>query len=90
MGSNISALLKPVVRANGSELEIPHSMIGKSRLQVRRLSELEAMINKVEDDDVRIMLQKIYDPPSRKMWVYDRIFCAICAVCSTEENSTSI
>ncbi len=63
MGSNISALLKPVVRANGSELEIPHSMIGKSRLQVRRLSELEAMINKVEDDDVRIMLQKIYDHP---------------------------
>lgn len=63
MDKNLSALLRPVVRANGSELEIPHSMIARSRLQVHPQNDIPDMIKGVEDPALRLMLTKIYHHP---------------------------
>lgn len=63
MQGNLSALLKPVVRANGSEIEIPHSMIARSRLQVHPQSDVQDMIEAVEDTELRLLMMEIYKHP---------------------------
>ncbi|MGY2289043.1 hypothetical protein ACW9H6_04435 [Pseudomonas sp. SDO528_S397] len=63
MDRNLSALLRPVVRPNGSEIEIPHSMIAKSRLNVHPRDDIQDMIHAVDDDATRLMLTKIYHHP---------------------------
>jgi len=60
---NLRALLIPIARHNGSELEIPHSMICNSRVNVRTRDDIENMISAVEDRELRLTLREIYDHP---------------------------
>lgn len=87
MDRNLSALLRPVVRPNGSEIEIPHSMIAKSRLNVHPRDDIQDMIRAVDDDATRLMLTKIYHHP---LSAHARTFFATCAACSIPARSTFI
>jgi hypothetical protein len=61
--TSLRTLLTPLARSNGTELEIPHSMVFNSRLNVRLDGELEEMIASIEDKDLRQMIQKLHDHP---------------------------
>lgn len=59
------ALLMPLTLSNGSEIEMPHSMLARSKLKLHYEGELEALISQISDKDLRMQLLKLYYHPVR-------------------------
>jgi hypothetical protein len=60
------ALHLPVVNPDGSEIEIPHSMLQKGRVTVHAERDLHAMIEAIPDPALRDTVQKLHDHPARE------------------------
>jgi hypothetical protein len=60
------ALHLPVVNADGSEIEIPHSMLRRARVAVHAESDLHAMIDAIPDPSLRRTVAQLHDHPARE------------------------
>ncbi len=60
------ALHVPVVNPDGSEIEIPHSMLQRARVTVHPESDLRAMIDAIPDPALRRTIAQLHDHPARE------------------------
>lgn len=58
------ALHRPMVGPNGSDIEIPHSMLRAARVTVHPERDLHALIDAIADPAVRDTASKLYDHPA--------------------------
>jgi len=61
---SMHALYMPVVKSNGTEIELPHSMLAKAPVSVHLEGEIEKLISQVQDKKLRTKLNEIYNHPA--------------------------
>ena len=61
---SMHALYMPVVKSNGTEIELPHSMLAKAPVSVHLEGELEELIAQVQDKELRTTLKEIHNHPA--------------------------
>lgn len=61
---SMHALYMPVVNPNGTEIELPHSMLAKAPVSMHLEGELEELIAQVQDEGLRTQLKELYNHPA--------------------------
>ena len=61
---SMHAFYMPVTRPDGSEIELPHSMLARAPLSVHLEGEIEALIDQVSDQELRAMFEELHNHPA--------------------------